>query len=309
MSDDVAHPIVIYVPGLLPKPEPGVHSEALLRCLLAGLRRIDESVADSIAATVGGFDIVSWTYDFYREHRDISIDVQAIDDVIDQAAASQRDIVEAGSWKRRLSRRIYSLGDRLPFLIPHIASERAELHLRDLHRYVADDNGIAEHTRRMLKIPLQAAEKGRHPVLLIGHSMGSVIAYDTLWELSHAGDARVRVDLFLTMGSPLGQRYIQRRIKGSGLTGRERFPNNIRRWKNFSAVGDMTAINPRLKNDFGEMLELGLVESFEDAELHNYFRLDGALNVHAEYGYLVNEKTAHTVADWWRVNDPLVTGR
>ena len=71
----------------------------------------------------------------------------------------------------------------------------------------------------------------------------------------------------------------------------------------------MTAVDPQLKNDFGEMLELGLVESFEDAELHNYFRIDRALNVHAEYGYLVNEKTARTVADWWRVHDPLMSGR
>ena len=91
------------------------------------------------------------------------------------------------------------------------------------------------------------------------------------------------------------------------MTGRDRYPNNIRRWKNFSAVGDMTAIDPRLKNDFGEMLELGLLESFEDAELHNYFYLDGALNVHAEYGYLVNEKTARTVAEWWRGHDPLMS--
>ena len=309
MSEEVAHPIVMYVPGLLPKPEPGAHREALLRCLLAGLRRIDDSVADSIAATAGGFDIVSWTYDFYREHRDINIDVRAIDNVINQPAARPRDIAEAGSWKRSLSRWVYSLGDRLPFLIPHIASERTELHLRDLHRYVADDNGIAEHTRRMLKIPLQAAERGRHPVLLIGHSMGSVIAYDTLWDLSHSGDERVRVDLFLTMGSPLGQRYMQKRIKGSEMTGSERYPNNIRRWKNLSAVGDMTAINPWLKDEFGEMLELGLVESFEDAELHNYYRLDGALNVHSEYGYLVNEKTARTVVDWWRGHDSLMSGR
>ena len=48
------------------------------------------------------------------------------------------------------------------------------------------------------------------------------------------------------------------------------------------------------------MLELGLLESFEDEEMLNYFRLDDALNVHAEYGYLVNEKTALTIAKWWR---------
>ena len=38
MADQVM-PLIIYVPGLLPKPEPEKHREALLRCLLTGLRR------------------------------------------------------------------------------------------------------------------------------------------------------------------------------------------------------------------------------------------------------------------------------
>lgn len=300
---DAGHPVVLYVPGLLPKPEPGVHRDALLRCLLTGIQRIDEVVAEAIAATTGGFDVVSWTFDFYREHRDIALDSAAIEAVVEKPGASERDIAEASAWKRRLSRWIYSMGDRLPFLIPHIATERTELHLRDLHRYVADDNGIAEHTRRMLKIALRAATEGHHPLLLIGHSMGSVIAYDTLWEMSHNSRDHVHVELLLTMGSPLGQRYMQKRIKGHDLSGKARYPNNIGRWKNFAAVGDLTAIDPRLKNDFGEMLALGLVESFEDNVIYNYYRLDGVLNAHAEYGYLVNEATARTVADWWRRHD------
>lgn len=300
----MAHPIVLYIPGLLPKPEPGVHRDALLRCLLAGLERVDEPVAEALATTTGGFDIVSWTFDFYREQRDFSLDAEAIEDVIRQPTASKDDIARASSWRRRLSRWIYTLGDRLPFLIPHIASERTELHLRDLHRYVADDNGIAEHTRRMLKIPLRAAKEGRHPLLLIAHSMGSVIAYDTLWEMSENDRDDAGVDLLLTMGSPLGQRYMQKRIKGHGFRGRQRYPANIEHWKNLAAVGDLTAIDPRLQDDFGEMLELGLVKSFEDKAIYTYFRLDGVLNVHAEYGYLVNEETARTVADWWRRHDP-----
>jgi hypothetical protein len=306
---DSAHPIILYVPGLLPKPEPEAHRDALLRCLLAGLRRVDGAVADAIAMTVGGFDVVSWTYDFYREHRDIDVDRDAIENVINQPAASQRDISEASSWKRGLTRWIYQLGDLLPFLIPRIASERTEVHLRDLRRYVLDDNGIAEHTRRMLKVALRAATEGHHPVLLIAHSMGSVISYDSLWEMSHNGRDHVLVDLLLTMGSPLGQRYMQKRIKGNTARGADRYPHNIRHWKNLSAVGDLTAIDPRLTEDFGEVLELGLVEGFEDAELHNHFRLDGVLNVHSEYGYLVNEQTARTVATWWRGHDSAMRGR
>ena len=308
MSDS-AHPIVLYVPGLLPKPEPAAHKDALLRCLTAGLRRVDETVADAIESTMGGFDIVSWTYDFYREHRDIEIDREAIDNVIRQPNASERDVAEATSWTRKLTLWIYRLGDRLPFLIPHIASERTELHLRDLRRYLLDDNGIAEHTRRMLKVALRAATEGRHPLLLVAHSMGSVISYDTLWEMSHNDRDHVLVDLLLTMGSPLGQHYLQKRIKGNASSGAERYPHNIRHWKNLSAVGDLTAIDPWLKDDFGGVLELGLVESFEDVLLHNYFRLEDELNVHAEYGYFVNEVTASTVAAWWRANDPATSSR
>lgn len=302
------HPIVLYVPGLLPKPEPAVHRDALMRCLVAGLERVDEAVAEAVSTTTGGFDIVSWTYDFYGEYRDFAIDAEAIENVISQPSASERDIAVASSWRRRLSRWVYSLGDRLPFLIPHIASERTELHLRDLHRYVADDNGIAQHTRRMLKMPLRAANQGGHPLLLIGHSMGSVIAYDTLWEMSHSNRDDLILDFLLTMGSPLGQRYMQKRIKGHDATGTQRFPANITHWKNLAAVGDLTAIDPRLQNDFGDMLKSGLVESLEDKAIYNYFRLDGVLNVHAEYGYLVNEETARTVADWWRRQDKVVAG-
>ena len=299
----MAHPLVIYIPGLLPKPEPEKHREALLRCVLAGLRRVDAPVADAIEVTPGSFDIVSWTYDFYRTHRDIEIDRAAIEEVILQAEASAADITEASSWSRRLTRWIYTLGDMLPFLIPHLASERMEVHLRDLLRYERNKNDIAVHVRRMLKVPLLAASGGEHPILLIGHSMGSVIAYDTLWELSHNHGNPVSIDLLLTIGSPLGQRFMQRRISGHDKSGADRYPRNIRRWKNLTAIGDLTAIDPWLANDFGEMPELGLVESIDDEEIFNYFRLDGELNVHSEYGYLTNEKTALTIAKWWRGHD------
>lgn len=297
---DKALPLIVYIPGLLPKPEPEVHRDALLRCLLAGVKRVDESVAAAISADSGTFEIVSWSYDFYRQHRDIAIDADAIKTVIEQPAASAADIAEAASWKRRLTRWIYALGDLMPFLIPHVASERMEVHLRDLRRYLSDVDGIAAHTRRMLKVPLQAASLAHRPILLIAHSMGSVIAYDSLWELSHEGRERAYVDLLLTMGSPLGQRYMQKRLKGATKTGYGRYPSNIRVWKNLAAVGDLTALDRALVNDFGEMLELGLLEDFEDQTLTTHYRLDGELNVHAEYGYLVNEKTAHTIVSWWR---------
>ena len=293
-------PLILYVPGLLPKPEADEHRRALRRCLLEGVRRQDAAVAEQIEASERSFDLVAWTYDFYREHRDFALDARSIDDLLAKPDASEQDIVEASSPGKRLMRWLYRVGNLFPFLIPHLADERIELHLRDLMRYVRNSNGIAAHTREMLKMPLRAAWEAGRPVLLAAHSMGSVIAYDALWEMSRNERDELRVDLLLTMGSPLGQNYLQRRILGHDRSGPARYPDNIRRWVNLSAVGDMTAVDPYLKSEFGDMLEFGLIESIEDVEIFNFFRHDGELNVHAEYGYLVNKVTAATVADWWR---------
>ena len=293
-------PLILYVPGLQPKPEPGPHRDALLRCLIAGMRRHDEEIALDIAANLHCFDIVSWTYVFYKTHRDIALDAEAIEAVILQNQALPQDIAEAASWQRRLARWAFSVADVMPFLIPHIANERMELHLRDLRRYLRNRNEIAEHTRQMLKMRLRAAVEAQRPILLIAHSMGSVIAWDSLWQMAHSERDQMHIDLLLTMGSPLGQRYIQRRLQGAGERGERKYPDSIRRWMNLSAIGDLTAVNPNLANDFATMVKLGLVDSIEDHELHNYFRLNGDLNVHAEYGYLANDVTAKIVIDWWR---------
>ena len=295
-------PLILYIPGLLPKPEPKSHRDALFRCLLAGLRRHDEAVTLDIAANLHCFDVVSWTFDFYRAHRDIALDIDAIEAVILQDAATAEDIAEAAAWQRRLARWMFSMADFMPFLIPHIANERLELHLRDLRRYQLNDNDIAEHTRQMLKMPLRAAAEAGRPVLLIAHSMGSVIAWDSLWQMSRQDGDDVEIDLLLTMGSPLGQRFVQRRLQGYHEAGEGRCPKGVRRWINLAAVGDLTAVDPVLADDFAHMVGCGLISSIEDHVVHNYFRLDGVLNVHAEYGYLVNDVTARIVTDWWKAH-------
>ena len=276
-----------------------MHREQLLRCLLHGIARLDEGVADDIRTASHSFDLVSWTYAFYGEHRDIRTDLADIEALLQHSVASPDDIAEASSFKRRLALAIYRVGDMLPFLIPRLANEQLELHLRDLWRYNHNKNDIAEQVRRALKVQIEAATSAGRPILLLAHSMGSVIAFDALWQLSRLEERVVNIDLWLTMGSPLGQRYIQKRLLGSRETGSRRYPDNVRRWCNVSAVGDMTSVDRRLRNDFKDMLMQGLVESIADYPIYSPYRSAGNLNVHSEYGYLANETTARLVRDWW----------
>lgn len=293
-------PLILYIPGLKPKPEYALHREQVERCLLEGIRRIDPATAAEMAGDEHCFDIVSWTYDFYGAHRDINLDLADIEAVLKKDKASAKDREVATSWKRRFIRSLYLAADHLPFLIPHFANEDVELQIRDLRRYARNDDDIAEIVRREVKIRLRAAASAGRPVLLYGHSMGSVIGYDTLWQLTHESGEDVQIDLMLTTGSPLGQKLIQKRLKGFGRSGTERYPGNIRRWTNIAAVGELTAIDTALSNDFGEMVRLGLVGDIEDLEIFNYYHMNGVLNVHAEYGYLVNEVTATVIRNWWR---------
>jgi hypothetical protein len=108
--------------------------------------------------------------------------------------------------------------------------------------------------------------------------------------------------MLVTAGSPLGQKIVQRHLLSVKSKGETRYPTNIGTWVNIAAVGELTAIDRTLQNDFNGMRKAGLVDDIVDHEVFNYFHMQGALNVHAEYGYLVNEVTARVVSDWWRAN-------
>ena len=293
-----APPVILYVPGLKPKPEPGLHHAQLLRCLAAGLGRFDPGVREQVLAT-DAFRLIDWTYDFYGEYRDIGLDMADIETLLAQEGPTEADIMVATSLRRRFATWLFRVADALPFLIPRIATEEVEVHLRDFNRYVRNRNGISEVARKKLKSAILEARESARPVLLLGHSMGSVIAYDALWQLAREENCDARVDLFLTTGSPLGQNIVQRHLFGAKEPAERRYPDNIRRWINIAAVGELTAIDRALRNDFAGMLALGLIESIEDLDSFNYYHMNGMLNVHVEYGYLVNEVTARVISEWW----------
>jgi pimeloyl-ACP methyl ester carboxylesterase len=286
------------VPGLKPKPRPEVYQPQLLRVLLAGLARSRPAAARWLEEHAEAFVVVAWTHLFYGTYRDIALDLPGIEQLLAQQAPTEQDRRELASWPRRLKRVAHVIGDALPLLGRRLAQPATRLQMHEATRYLRNRDGIGVAIRALLRAELDAAWAAGDRVLVIGHSLGSVIAYDTLWDLSNEA-AGGRVDLFVTIGSPLATRFIRRRLRGAGVEGAAAYPRNIRRWVNLSARGDTTALKPRVKPFFYEMLDLGLTESIEDhADLENYFRGSIGLNAHESYGYLAQRTLAEIVGDW-----------
>ena len=290
---------IIFVPGMKPKPPPDVHRRELMRCLSAGLARARPESAQLLGEASSSLTLISWTYRFYGEYRDIALDLPGIERILRDPDPSAEDIAEIESVERKIRRFWHVLGDSLPLFGRLIARPAMRLTMSEARRYLFDEDGVATEIREMLKTTLVEAWDAGEEVLLIGHSMGSVIAYDTLWELAHeARDTRV-VSLFMTLGSPLASRLIRENLRGVSRSGRARYPTNIRCWENFAAKAEMTALHPHLERYFGEMVELGILERMADhVTIYNHFRGHIGLNPHMSYGYLMAPEVAATIADW-----------
>lgn len=291
---------IIYVPGKNPKPEAALHRELVWRTLVEGVRRADNTTANTLQSSYSQFRLVSWNFLYYHEHKDITMDIPWIDALINKHGPTEQDIQDANSWNIGLDRLILTVGDHIPLLI-RLLPEEVRSTANEIGRYFNNTDHIASKIRGLLAQTLRPLLEMQEPVLLIGHSLGSVIAYDTLWELSHHEGTECKVD-FLTLGSPLGMHYIQRRLLGMNENKRKSYPELIRRWINLSAEGDVTALNKNFNKIFHPMLEQGLVDSIEDHShgIYNFFRSDAGLNSHRSYGYFVNPAVGSIIADWWK---------
>ena len=292
--------IILYVPGIKPKPPVDVHRANLLRCLQEGLRRTSPGVARQLADDPDCLHVASWPHLMYPSPSDPGVDAPGLERLLRLPGPEQRDLEEARHWQLALLRVTYLLSDALPFLIDWVANPKVKETLIDSLRYLRNEGGLGQRIREFVAGALHDAWGDGRRILLIAHSMGSVIAFDTLWELSRRQQSALRVDTFMTLASPLGLNFMRHRLLSRRAAGAERYPDNIRCWHNLAAVGDLIALQRRLEPDYREMLDLGLIESIVDeTDLHNYFRGPHGLNVHKCYGYMINPQVARAVAAWW----------
>jgi hypothetical protein len=293
---------IIFVPGKNPKPSASDHRALLWRCLRRGVELVDPAAAHRFADTSDCFQLVAWNVMYYGQVKDLDDDVHWIEAHCHKTGPDAADVREALSWRNKRARLFYLIADYLPALIPLLPGSAVKSAVRETERYFQNQDGIGTRVRELLKTPLRQAFAAGDRTLVIGHSMGAVIAYDALWELTHLEGHTGTIDLFLTLGSPLGMHYVQDRLLGFRSNDGQRFPCNIRHWVNIAAHGDLVALDPEVRDNFMPMIEQGCIESIEDRHrgVFNYFRNDKGLNMHRSYGYLVEQHVARAILAWWQ---------
>jgi len=173
---------------------------------------------------------------------------------------------------------------------------------KDFAAYL-DDDAFAVEARQRLRDKLCAAMDRGDKIMLISHGTGSVIAYDVLWELSndtatYPEYGNHKVDQWLTMGSPLGDTVVQKRLIGARERDDNRFPSNVISWHNLAAEDDYCCHDTTLADDFKKMMVQKRVSAVHDYRIFNLAVRYGKSNPHSSVGYYVHPRVSKIMADW-----------
>ena len=177
---------------------------------------------------------------------------------------------------------------------------------RDLESYYSDDfteekggRGHSPVTVREVIRQRAADILNKHrgdEIMLIAHSMGTIIAYDVLNVLL----PDLEINTLITIGSPLGLPVAKSKIAAENKNTLNEFrklvvPPGVRRWYNYADIEDFVTINYDLADDF-HAGESGV--TIRDLLVHNDYEIDGRKNPHKSYGYLRAPKLSAVIASF-----------
>ena len=285
--------IIIGIHGLGNKPPKDTLEEWWKISILEGSRNFGSSLPDV------NFEMVYWADILHPEPLDVNItdkeNILHIDNPY--RPAENNSIKPYSKTRRKMLDYLEKVTDDL-FLNEDFSINFSKITDKILHKYfydldlyykniILEMNGIENNIRRQIRDRLtKTLHKHRNKsILLISHSMGTIVAYDVLSK--HLND--FKIDTFVTMGSPLGIPVIMNKIavELSELTGTVSPPkapdNIIRNWFNLSDLEDRIASNYNLNDDYQPNVHG--VNAF-DYIVYNNYRYKDNTNPHSSYGYL-----------------------
>ncbi|MFI5825371.1 hypothetical protein ACIA8I_40910 [Streptomyces rishiriensis] len=144
--------------------------------------------------------------------------------------------------------------------------------LKQVHLYLANHKIRAAVRERINEAMDEVTE------LLVGHSLGSVAAYEVL-----CGHPAPPVRALITLGSPLAiSNLIFNRLEPAPTDGKGAWPSGVEHWTNISDRGDVVALVKDLSSVFGPRVA--------DVRIHNGAR------AHDIRPYLTAKETGNAIA-------------
>lgn len=182
----------------------------------------------------------------------------------------------------------------------YIFDEVIQRKFKDLGTYYSkkltvDPHVDEPHAKELIRSRLREVLKvhRKKNIMVIAHSMGSIIAYDVIHELQNEVD----IHTLITIGSPLGLPMIMKKIfdeqqQEFDPTSKLNTPDNIKNWYNHSDEHDRVAMNHDLAEEFIAN-KMGVKPI--DSTVENDFQHWETDNAHKSYGYLRTPEIAEHI--------------
>jgi len=300
--------VIIGVHGLANKPEAALLEQWWRKSLQDGQKHVD-------GPTQFEFDLVYWAGALYKnpQHNDPNFDFDSLYNEepytepagLEEYNEGWRDSVRAtaqgwGGDLLDLSTRVFGEGRLQKHLLGKLLKDLAYYY--NPERTLAGPDGARKQARSLLdEFVLSKLEEHRgKKILLIAHSMGSIISYNALRDWGQK-DPNAAVESFVTIGSPLGLPYVKGKILEERKYSPEvRTPTVVKNsWVNFADKRDPVALDERLADDYKPNLAgVGV----RDDLVYNDYRApktqehpEGKSNAHKSYGYLRSPELARHV--------------
>ena len=174
---------------------------------------------------------------------------------------------------------------------------------KDLEVYYNDDckdkNDLTCKVRDLVRNRLvQTIKKYKnYDIMIIAHSMGSIIAFDVLNFLIPT----MKINTLVTMGSPLGLPIViskiaaEQKIKANDKSIISTPPGLTKMWYNFADIRDRVALNYKLVDDFSENKNgVRPIDFF----VYNNYEMNGDNNPHKSFGYLRTPEFSKILSDF-----------
>jgi hypothetical protein len=297
--------VIIGIHGLGNKPEKTILEQWWKMAIDEGLKKLGQPLKPYV------FELVYWADLMYDKPLDLEINDKASPYyLLQKYTPSVKNLFKEDHPNRKkildfLTKQLDSifLNEDFTLNYTYLTDTILQRYFKDLDIYYKEKCKDEDEQKCEIKKVIRHRTKTiiekykKDEILIIGHSMGSIIAYDVL----SFSEPATLVNTFITIGSPLGIPIVKSKIAKE--LEQNHFnklqlttpPTVVKNWFNFSDIEDKVAIDYQLGDDFSE-------NNFNvkpiDFEVYNDYTINGERNPHKSYGYLRTPKFSEKINEF-----------